>query len=335
MVKNYWYAVDRSSLIQKEPVKLQRFGLKLVLWRDGQGKIACLEDRCAHRGTALSLGKLTEGCIECPYHGFRYASDGSCTRVPSNGECAKIPSSFKVRSFPVREVHEIVWLWWGDARAQYPEIPWFQEFGDSDAPYVEVSRQSPISFCRGMEANLDFAHFYFVHRFFKIPGLGPVADPFEASVDGDLIQVQGTLRCELKAGQRLSPAQQKGVSFKGSVLFPGLAAYDAPGKISGGERTFVALCPVSETESWILVRIYYPNTAFKALHRFYWKNIFLKILFPIIHQQDLRVIQQQAPQDSGLNSDSLISRADRGIALYLQLFRRSTLRGEEVSLNLK
>jgi phenylpropionate dioxygenase-like ring-hydroxylating dioxygenase large terminal subunit len=320
MVKNYWYAVSQSSLIEKKPLRLLRFELKLVLWRNSQGNLVCLEDRCAHRGTSLGLGKVVDGCIECPYHGFRYGSDGNCTRVPSNGVKSQIPKSLKVRSFPVRESNGIVWLWWGDPQTSYPELPWFNEFSDPGAPYVEISRETPISFCRGMEANLDFAHFYFVHRFFKIPGLGPVADPFKASVNGNLIEVQGNLRPEVNPQRKWGKSHETGVSIKGFVLFPGLAAYDAPGKNPQGERTFVAMSPITENKSWLLIRIYYPNNAFRFIYRFYWKTIFLKFLFPIIHQQDLRVIQEQVPQSSGLHSDLLVSCADQGITHYLRLW---------------
>jgi len=44
------------------------------LWRDGQGRVACAIDLCPHRGVALSAGKVTGDCVECPFHGFRYVS---------------------------------------------------------------------------------------------------------------------------------------------------------------------------------------------------------------------------------------------------------------------
>ncbi|NMG22481.1 hypothetical protein DP116_24740 [Brasilonema bromeliae SPC951] len=38
----------------------------------------------------MALGRVIDGCIECPYHGFRYASEGHCTLIPCEGKKAKI-----------------------------------------------------------------------------------------------------------------------------------------------------------------------------------------------------------------------------------------------------
>ena len=40
-----------------------------VLFRDAQGAAACVRDECAHRACPLSLGRVVDGQIECPYHG--------------------------------------------------------------------------------------------------------------------------------------------------------------------------------------------------------------------------------------------------------------------------
>lgn len=321
MIKNYWYAISRSDLIRKHPLKIERFGIKMVLWRNSQGSLTCLEDRCAHRGTSLALGKVVGDCIECPYHGFQYNSQGACNRIPSNGSRAKIPDFLRIRNFEVQEAKGIVWFWWGDSRNAYPELPWFEEYKNDD-PYVEASREMPISFCRGMEGNLDFGHFYFVHRAFRMPGMGPVADPFESTVTGDLIRVQGTLRHEKKP-------PSSGVSFEGAVLFPGLATYDAPGRAKKKDRTFVALSPIDEDRTWLLIRFYFPKGLLAPLKHFYWKFIFLKILFPMIHHQDIRVMKAQTPQSSGLHTDLLMSKADAGIAQYLALWNQALKRGQE------
>ena len=81
----HWYPVLGSRELGRKPVAKTRFGRRLVFWRDGEGRAACVEDRCAHRGAALSLGRVSDGAIECPFHGFRFAPDGACVRVPVEG----------------------------------------------------------------------------------------------------------------------------------------------------------------------------------------------------------------------------------------------------------
>ena len=46
-----WYAVAKSVQVKRDkPHAVKAFGRQLVLWRDQQGKLHCLEDYCPHRG---------------------------------------------------------------------------------------------------------------------------------------------------------------------------------------------------------------------------------------------------------------------------------------------
>ena len=73
MIRNQWYVVMSSDQVKDEPAGVTRMGEKLVFWRDGEGKVSCLWDRCAHRGVQLSVGKvLHNGRLQCPFHGFEY-----------------------------------------------------------------------------------------------------------------------------------------------------------------------------------------------------------------------------------------------------------------------
>ena len=57
MIRNQWYVVLESQEVKAKPVGVTRMGEKLVFWRDGQGRVHCLFDKCCHRGAALSAGR--------------------------------------------------------------------------------------------------------------------------------------------------------------------------------------------------------------------------------------------------------------------------------------
>ncbi|MFX8289620.1 Rieske 2Fe-2S domain-containing protein, partial [Acinetobacter baumannii] len=57
-------------------------GQDLVLWRHSGRAVEWL-DLCIHRGARLSLGRVTNGELVCPYHGWRYDLDGTCTLLPA------------------------------------------------------------------------------------------------------------------------------------------------------------------------------------------------------------------------------------------------------------
>jgi len=315
---DYWYAILQTKAVKKKPLRVKRFNEDLVLWRDDKGKVSCLRDRCSHRNTALSLGKTNGDCIECPFHGLRFNGRGECILIPSNGASAKISKNLKVTSYEIREAHGFVWIWWGRPRAELPEIPWFRELEQAKLIHTEASRISPVGFCRMMEANLDFGHFYFVHKFLRMPTMGPLADPFNVKVTGNRIDVTGNLR----ADDKRTVAENPGISVKGSAIFPGCAMYDAPGKKDQWNPSIAVVAPVDEFQSWFAFRVYIKDGRFRFLRYLYWNLIFIKILFRIIHKQDLRIMTQQRVSTPEC-SDNLVCSADKGIIQYLKFWQNS------------
>jgi len=92
MIPNQWYAILESNEVKKgKPVGVTRMGEKLVAWRDSRGRVTVMADQCPHRGVALSVGKLTNDCIQCPFHGFEYDTRGTCRLVPANGRGSEPP----------------------------------------------------------------------------------------------------------------------------------------------------------------------------------------------------------------------------------------------------
>lgn len=122
-LKDSWYAICPSSFIKTEPVSLRRLGLKLVLWRDTEGKLYALEDHCPHRGAPLSRGILMGDRIACGYHGVQVRFDGVVTSVPGSPGCS-LEGKRSTRSFPVREAHGAVFLY--NASENVDDVPDFQ-----------------------------------------------------------------------------------------------------------------------------------------------------------------------------------------------------------------
>lgn len=49
-------------------VPFELFGQAWVLFRGADGRPACVLDECAHRACPLSIGRVVDGQVECPYH---------------------------------------------------------------------------------------------------------------------------------------------------------------------------------------------------------------------------------------------------------------------------
>lgn len=79
---NDWHIVAYASdLKEGQPMAVRLLGEDLALWRVGD-KIHAWRDLCSHRGTRLSLGRIEQQCLICPYHGWTYNEQGQCIRYP-------------------------------------------------------------------------------------------------------------------------------------------------------------------------------------------------------------------------------------------------------------
>ena len=109
-LKDLWYPICPSHFIKENPISLRRLGRKIALWRDGEGVLHALEDRCPHRGAPLSQGVVLGDRLSCPYHGVEVRHDGVVTRVPGSPGC-KLEGSKATMHFHVQERAGAVFLY--------------------------------------------------------------------------------------------------------------------------------------------------------------------------------------------------------------------------------
>jgi len=96
-LKNYWYVASSSKELGDQPVGRIFLDKPIVLFRGKSGKIGALDDRCAHRLTPLTLGRINGDLIECGYHGWTYDCTGKCVHLPGT----KNPQKIAVKSNPI------------------------------------------------------------------------------------------------------------------------------------------------------------------------------------------------------------------------------------------
>lgn len=164
MFINFWYPAVESSNLTDTPVKVRMLGQDFVLWRDASGTACCVSNTCTHRGGSLGDGKVLDGCIQCPYHGWRFNGDGHCTAIPSLGPAAKIPARTRIDAYPVEERYGLVFCFLGDLpEDERPPIMPISEWQQDGWTYTTQSYQFDINFQRSIENGIDPAHNEFVH----------------------------------------------------------------------------------------------------------------------------------------------------------------------------
>ena len=112
-LKNGWYVAAWSFDLKKNLLARTLLNEPMVLFRCESGEVGALEDRCCHRSAPLSYGRLKGNEIECGYHGLKFNREGHCVSVPTQ---ELVPPGAFVKSYPVCEKNNWIWIWMGDAK---------------------------------------------------------------------------------------------------------------------------------------------------------------------------------------------------------------------------
>ncbi len=132
-LRGLWYPVLASWEVQSAPVGITRPGEQIVVWRNKDGRVQALEDRCPHRGARLSMGWNLGDRIACWYHGVEVAGNGEVKDVPAVDKCPLVGQQC-VRSYNVQEAHGAIFLWFGVTADQQPdELTFPDELADTDS----------------------------------------------------------------------------------------------------------------------------------------------------------------------------------------------------------
>ncbi len=287
-----WHPVAYSGdLASGVPLAVDLLGEALVLWRDRAGTAHAFFDLCIHRGTALSLGTVEGDEIVCPYHGWRYRSDGACTRIPQLADPTRVPAKARATAFICAERYGMIWVALEEPRWALPEVPELEDpawASVSCGPYwwaCDASRQ--------VENFTDFGHFPFVH-----PGL--LGDPERPVVPGHEVRTDGhVLHYEIVRPE--APANEEFPVFGNEVV-------EAPERRSryelylpytivlrlgwGGEAGMVYLfaCRPEGPDR---------TTGFLAIGRNYnleQPDSVLQEFEDVIFEQDRRIVESQRPE---------------------------------------
>lgn len=160
--EDFWYIAAESKELGKNHV-IARTILNewVVLFRSESGQVTALQDKCLHRTAQLSRGKLIDGKLQCPYHGWTYDEKGQVVKIPSMGPNYK-PSEKCAKAFQVLEQENYIYV------KLSPEITGIKPFNMpcfKKAGYTTIRLQNlfknNVTNCA--ENFVDIPHTTFVH----------------------------------------------------------------------------------------------------------------------------------------------------------------------------
>ena len=162
-LRNAWYVAAWGHEIKESVLARTLLNDPVVLFRDSAGKVRALEDRCCHRGAPLALGEVVEQGLRCGYHGLVFNGEGICVDVPGQ---TQIPANARVRSYPVVEKDEFVWIWMGDAAKASTDLIIDYPYNNDYAEWPHQHAVMPIkcNYRLLLDNLMDLTHLGLVHK---------------------------------------------------------------------------------------------------------------------------------------------------------------------------
>lgn len=321
--EDHWYPVLESREVRSKPLGVERFAQRMVFWRTNDGQPHAHPDRCPHLGATLSAGKSFENHLTCPFHGIAFDAQGQCVYIPANGRRGRTPKGMALRTFEVREAHGLIWLWRGETRGVYPEVPYFPDL-ETGWCYGTVMVEWPVNYTRAIENQLDVAHLAFVHHTtIGAGGRSFVEGPYvEADRQGIKVWVTNA-RDEGQSPRSIAELKASAAGKEPTLdfLFPGIWLLNIGPRL----KNFIAFVPINERRTRYYLRVYHrirnPFIAkpFEALMGF--SNRF-------ILNQDRRVVVMQTPSNSSDAREDRLIEADRAIAQFRSLHASLLVHGD-------
>ncbi len=207
--REYWYPLAYSADIGAVPLEARLFGEDLVLWRPANGEpVRAAVNECPHRGARLSQGWLTDGCLVCPYHGWRFDGSGACIGIPSQEPSLPIPPRAHVQSVLAGERYGLAWVCIGMPRA---DIPLLEELEAGYTLIHEIKEIWSASAPRMIDNALDVAHVAWVHK-------GTVGDPDHPRLSDFRVERDAeTMRFSVSYQSRVRGTQEANTGLSGVV----------------------------------------------------------------------------------------------------------------------
>ncbi len=96
-----WLKLCSVNEIDENRAKIFTVNKERVAVFKYEGKLSAVHNACKHQGGPLGEGKIVDGCITCPWHGYQY--------LPHNGKSPP-PFTEKIATYELRLVDDQIYL---------------------------------------------------------------------------------------------------------------------------------------------------------------------------------------------------------------------------------
>ncbi len=165
-IRHFWIPVLFSQQLPEPdcpPVRVKVLGEKLVAFRDSQGRVGLVDERCPHRNASMFFGRNEESGLRCVYHGWKFDVTGRCVDMPSEPPESNFKNKVSIEAYPCEERGEVVWAYMGEPAKMpaFPDLEWTRV-----PPSHRFSSRHVMecNWMQGMDGGFDASHLSFLHK---------------------------------------------------------------------------------------------------------------------------------------------------------------------------
>jgi 5,5'-dehydrodivanillate O-demethylase len=162
LMRRYWWPIAASAELLENPVKaVTILGENLTLYKNRQGGLGLVGQRCAHRRFDLRFGIPENDGLRCPYHGWMYDETGQCIEQPAEPEDSTFKDRVQIPAYPVEELGGVIFCYMGPQPV--PLLPKWDLFTMENSIRSMAAVEIPCNWLQCMENSADPVHVEYLH----------------------------------------------------------------------------------------------------------------------------------------------------------------------------
>ena len=166
--ESWYFIATRKEIEEAKLIQKTWMGENVVIWSDGSGRVCVADAICPHLGADLgpiSGGRVADGRLVCPFHGFQYSTTGQCVATPY----ADAPKNARLRVFETRDVCGLIFAWWGNGgREPQWHLPEDPPNGAEWSDFEIRTLRFPGHPQETAENSVDLGHLRYVHGYDQV-----------------------------------------------------------------------------------------------------------------------------------------------------------------------
>ena len=162
ILKHHWFPLLSSSELHKNKIiNKQFFNKDIIIYKSPNNSVFIKSRYCPHRNADMTLGRVSDSCITCPYHGWEFDNSNACvTKIPSCN--STFIDKISLEHYYVHVDDDIIWCYFGDNESCPISTPVYDTF--EDFHITSGFRVMNCNWMRVIENSIDPSHPNFVHQ---------------------------------------------------------------------------------------------------------------------------------------------------------------------------